>query len=85
MISQRSISKIIWIHVLLIIGMGLTALYSASFNNNRVGQDVFYDQFFCALVGLGIMLFLNHFDYRKFFDFAYFIDDISSDDDQPTI
>jgi rod shape determining protein RodA len=73
MISQRDIPKIIWIHTILIMGMGLIALYSASFNNNRVGQDVFYDQFFCALFGLFIMLMLSHFDYRKFFDFAYFI------------
>ena len=73
MISQKGISKIIWIHALLIIGMGLTALYSASFNNNRVGQDVFYDQFFCALFGLFVMFILSKMNYRKFFDFAYFI------------
>lgn len=73
MISQRDTTRIIWIHILLIITIGLTALYSASFNSNRVGQDVFYDQLFCAVFGLGIMLFLSHFDYRKFLDFAYVI------------
>ena len=73
MISQRDIPKIIWIHAILLMSMGLIALYSASFNNTRVGQEVFYDQFFCALFGLLIMFILSHFDYRKFFDFAYFI------------
>lgn len=73
MIAQRDIPKIIWIHAILIMGVGLTALYSASSNNARVGQEVFYDQFFCSLFGLFIMLLLSHFNYRKFFDFAYFI------------
>ncbi len=73
MISQRDIPKIIWIHAILIMGVGLIALYSASFNNSRVGQEVFYDQLFCSFFGLLIMLLLSHFDYRKFFDFAYFI------------
>src|SRR5437868_481989 len=73
MIAQRDIPKIIWIHTILIMGVGLIALYSASFNNTRVGQEVFYDQFFCALFGLFVMLLLSHFDYHKFFDFAYFI------------
>jgi rod shape determining protein RodA len=73
MIAPRDIPKIIWIHAIFIMTIGLAALYSASFNNTRVGQDVFYDQFFCALFGMLIMLLLSHFDYRKFFDFAYFI------------
>ena len=71
MISQRDIPKTIWIHSVLIMGIGLLALYSASFNNARVGQVVFYDQLFCALLGLLIMFLLSHFNYRRFFEFAY--------------
>ena len=48
MIAARNISKVIWIHTILIIAIGLLALYSASFNNNVVGVSVFYDQLFCA-------------------------------------
>lgn len=73
MIAPRDVPKIIWLHTVFLMGIGLTALYSASFNNTRVGQDVFYDQFYCALFGLVIMFLLSNFEYRKFFDFAYFI------------
>ncbi|MBF0489208.1 MAG: rod shape-determining protein RodA [Candidatus Omnitrophica bacterium] len=73
MIAQRDISKIIWIHTIFIMALGLAALYSASYNNTRVGQEVFYDQFFFALFGLFVMFVLSFIDYRKFFDFAYFI------------
>ena len=69
MISARNISRVIWIHTLLIIAIGLLSLYSASFNNNVVGVSVFYDQLFCALLGIGILLMflLSQGDYRKFF------------------
>ena len=73
MIAQRDIPKIIWIHSIFIMAIGLLALYSASFNNVRVGQDVFYDQLYCTFFGLLTMLILSHFNYRKFFDFAYIV------------
>ena len=69
MIAQRDIPKIIWIHVMFIMAIGLVALYSASFNNTRVVQDVFFDQLYCVAFGLGVMLFLSHLNYRKYFDF----------------
>lgn len=78
MITHRNIQKIIWIHTILIMGIGLVALYSASYNNSRVGQDVFYDQFLCALFGLGVMAFLSYFDYRKFFDVSYVVYGLSA-------
>ena len=77
MISARHIPRVIWIHTLLIIAIGLLALYSASFNNNVVDLSVFYDQLFCALLGILLMLFLAHGDYRKFFDVAYIVYGIS--------
>jgi len=71
MISARHIPRVIWIHTILIIAIGLLALYSASFNNNVVGISVFYDQLFCALLGILLMFLLSRGDYRKFFDVAY--------------
>ena len=77
MISARHIPRVIWIHTILIITIGLLALYSASFNNNVVGLSVFYDQFFCALVGILVMILLAQGNYRKFFDVAYIVYGIS--------
>jgi rod shape determining protein RodA len=71
MISAPNIPKIIWIHTILIIAIGLLALYSASFNNNVVGVSVFYDQLLCACLGILLMFFLSQGNYRKFFDVAY--------------
>jgi rod shape determining protein RodA len=77
MISARHIPRVIWIHTILIITIGLLALYSASFNNNVVDVSVFYDQFFCALLGILLMIVLAQWDYRKFFDVAYIVYAIS--------
>jgi rod shape determining protein RodA len=77
MIAARNITKVIWIHTMLIIAIGLLALYSASFNNNVVGVSVFYDQLFCAGLGILLMILLSHGDYRKFFDVAYIVYGIS--------
>ena len=73
MISQRDIARVIWAHTLLIIAIGLTALYSASFNNARVGPIVFYDQLWCALWAVGIMGILSRTDYRRFFEISYVV------------
>jgi rod shape determining protein RodA len=51
--------------------MGLVALYSASYENIRVYNRIFYDQLLCAAAGLMIMYFLGKVDYRKFYDVAY--------------
>src|SRR5271154_5053690 len=77
MILARHIPRVIWIHALAIITVGLLALYSASFNNNVVGVSVFYDQLFCALLGILLMFLLSRGDYRKFFDVAYIVYGIS--------
>ncbi len=65
------LNKKIWIYTLAIIGFGLVALYSASFQNVRVPQKIFYDQLICAGVGVLIMHFLSKVDYRRFYDVAY--------------
>lgn len=69
----RWLQKIIWLFTGLIMLTGLTALYSASYQNVRVTQSVFYDQLECAVIGLIIMFFLSRTDYRKFFDVAYIL------------
>ena len=68
---DRQLSKKIWVFTILIMLLGLAALYSASFQNVRVSSDVFYDQFRCAIVGLAVMGILGRVDYRKFFEAAY--------------
>ena len=77
MIALREIPRIIWIHSILIIAIGLAALYSASFNNVRVGQGVFYDQLWVAGFSLVLMVVLSRTNYRKFFDVAYIVYGIS--------
>lgn len=68
---KRDLGKKIWIYTIMIIIVGLAALYSASHENVRVHQGIFYDQLFCATAGLMIMYLLGRFDYRKFHDIAY--------------
>ncbi|MBI5149886.1 MAG: rod shape-determining protein RodA [Candidatus Omnitrophica bacterium] len=68
---QRDIEKKIWLYTILIIGFGLVALYSASFENVRVSQQVFYDQLVFAGLGLSVMYVISRVDYRHFYDTAY--------------
>jgi len=77
MIPASRIPRVIWAHAVLIILIGLLALYSASFNNNVVDSSVFYDQLYCAGLGILLMLLLARGDYRKFFDVAYIVYGIS--------
>ncbi len=66
-----SSSRTIWIFTLIIISIGLVALYSASYENVRVSQKVFYDQVACALLGIGVMSFVSRIHHRLFFNVAY--------------
>jgi len=68
---KHDLGKKIWIYSVAIIGIGLAALYSASHDNVRVSQNIFYDQLLCAVVGLLIMYLLGKIDYRRFYDVAY--------------
>jgi len=67
----NSLEKKIWTYTIIIIAVGLVALYSATVENVRVHQKVFYDQLFCAGAGLVMMYYLGKVDYRKFYDVAY--------------
>lgn len=75
--SSKTISRIIWIHLILIMGFGLLALYSASYNNVRVGPSVFYDQLWIAGISLLMIAVLSHIDYRKWFDISYVVYGVS--------
>ncbi|MFH1360887.1 MAG: rod shape-determining protein RodA [Candidatus Omnitrophota bacterium] len=68
---NQNIGRIIWVVTIAIMAIGLIALYSASYENLRVSQRVFYDQLFCALIGLGIVFLVSRFDYRQFYEIAY--------------
>jgi len=65
--------RTLWVFTLLIIGVGLVALYSASHDNVRVPHQVFYDQLACALLGIAVMYYLGRVNYRSFFDSAYIV------------
>jgi rod shape determining protein RodA len=70
-------SRVIWVFTLLLVGVGLVALYSASYDNVRVSRQVFYDQFFCAVLGLIVMYALSRVNYQFFFDVSYILYGIS--------
>jgi len=59
------------VFTLLIVAIGLAALYSASFHNPRVSQKVFYDQLFVAFAGCGLMFLMSRLDYHHLYDSAY--------------
>ena len=68
---KRDLGKKIWTYTVMIVVMGLVALYSASHDNVRVPQKIFYDQLIWAMIGFGLMYLLGRVDYRKFYDVAY--------------
>ena len=68
---SKNLGQIIWACTIFVIVMGLLTLYSASYQNVRVSNQVFYDQLICAGVGLLLMFALSRMDYRKFYDIAY--------------
>ncbi len=71
--TPKLISRHIWIHTIVIMVFGLVCLYSASFNNVRVSQKVFYDQMTFAGMALVLMYLLSRFHYRKLYDWAYIL------------
>ncbi|MBF0569364.1 MAG: rod shape-determining protein RodA [Candidatus Omnitrophica bacterium] len=63
----------IWLCSVIIMGFGLVALYSATSDNVRVSQQVFFDQLFCAGLALAIMYIFSRVNYRLSFDVAYIL------------
>ncbi|MBF0484118.1 MAG: rod shape-determining protein RodA [Candidatus Omnitrophica bacterium] len=70
---NKNVTIRIWVFSILIMLFGLVGLYSATFNNTRVPQKIFYDQMMFTLIAVLIMWALSNIDYRKFFDFAYVV------------
>lgn len=68
---QRDLNKKIWFCTVMIISIGLITLFSATHDNVRVTQEIFYDQVYCALAGIVIMYLFGKVDYRRFYDGAY--------------
>ncbi len=68
---RRDLNSKIWIYTIVIIVIGLMALYSASTGNVRVSKQIFFDQLYCAVIGLFLMYLIGRIDYRKFYDMAY--------------
>lgn len=63
--------KVIWVCIIVLIVIGLATLYSASYQNSRVTQQVFYNQLFFSVLGLAMIFGLSYVDYRKYYDAAY--------------
>lgn len=68
---QRDLNRKIWFCTSMIISIGLITLFSATHDNVRVTQEIFYDQLYCAIGGTLIMYILGKVDYRRFYDAAY--------------
>ena len=68
---NKNLQLKIWFFTALIVLMGLVVLYSASYQNVRVTQKVFYDQMICAGAGFILMMILSYVDYRRFYDLSY--------------
>lgn len=68
---QRNLDRIIGVFTLFIALIGLVALYSATYQNVRVSNKIFYGQLICVGIGFVLMFLLSRVDYRKFYDIAY--------------
>lgn len=66
-----SLSKQIWFYTTGIIIIGLIALFSASYQNVRVPQSIFYNQLSCVALSYVVMFVFSKIDYKKLFDISY--------------
>lgn len=69
----RDTAKKIWLYTIIVITIGLIALYSATYQNVRVPHSLFYNQLVWAGVGLVFMYYVSRFDYRHYYDAAYVV------------
>ena len=67
------LKKVMWTTIIAIIFFGLIALFSASSQNSRVTQEVFYNQLIFSAIGLIAIFFLSRVDHRKYYDIAYIV------------
>ncbi len=65
------LKKAMWVSLMIIIVSGLLALFSASFQNSRVTQEVFYNQLVFSILGVVAIFFLGRVDHRRYYDLAY--------------
>ncbi|MEK7574852.1 MAG: FtsW/RodA/SpoVE family cell cycle protein, partial [Patescibacteria group bacterium] len=64
---MNNLLKLDWITlvvIFLLIGMGLVALYSVSFVENKFETRYFQKQIIAIVIGIGLMAFLSFYDYR---------------------
>ncbi len=70
---HKNIAFKIWLFTFIIVALGLVALYSASYQNVRVPQTVFYDQLFIVVLGFAVMFIFERVDFRRFYDLGYIL------------
>jgi len=70
-------NRIIFVLTVLIMAVGLLALYSVTYQREALLKSVFLNQLLRVVVGIGILFLLSNFNYRRFYDFAYLFYGIS--------
>jgi len=76
MFDRRLLQNFDWFFLLLIlmiVGLGLINLYSATFPLGKGGQRIFYRQIYWFCIGIGVFLITTTFDYHYLERFAYHI------------
>lgn len=68
---EKQYSKSIWLCSMAVMLVGLVTIYSATAQNFRVSQKLFYDQLMGVGMSLAIMYVLSKIDYRRLYDIAY--------------
>ena len=68
---RQELYKKIWIFTMVIMAIGLMAIYSASFQNPRVSLMIFYNQLAMVFISLTVMFFLARLDCRVFYNWSY--------------
>jgi rod shape determining protein RodA len=70
-------NRIIFVLTILLMVVGLLALYSVTYQREALFKSIFLSQLFRAVIGIVILLLLSNFNYRRFYDFAYIFYGIS--------
>lgn len=70
---RKDLERTIWIVTVAIMTVGLVSIYSASAQNTRVDQGIFFDQLLCAVTGLILMFFISRFNYQKLYDLTHIL------------
>jgi rod shape determining protein RodA len=66
-------NRMIIIITILIMAIGLSALYSVTYQREVLFKNIFLKQLLRVIIGCAILFLLSNFNYRRFYDFAFLI------------